>query len=474
MRYIIDLHGNSKKKEVAPDGSPDQNVFDIQQGVSINLFIKTGNKTESEPAQVFHCDLYGRREGKYQFLWDHDLNQIGFKELEPQPPQYFFVPKDYRLQAEYDEGISLAEMFPVNSVGIVTARDDFTIYHTPQELKAAIAEFRNMDDETARSRFSLGRDVRDWKVALARQDLEENIFGQNQHEPVPINYRPFDNRYTYYSGKSKGFHCMPRGEVMWHLRKEKNVGLVASRQTTDKNWSGIQISADMIDNRYHFTYRGIPSLFPLYLYPDTKQQNIEQFRIPNLKQAAVDSIGKGLGLKYATEKQGDKSSFAPVDILDYIYAILHSPSYRERYQEFLKTDFPKVPYPTDKDLFWKLVKLGGELRSLHLMEHPVLQQMLTGYNIPGSNQVEKVDFESKKSNDLTGNVHINDTQYFEGVPKTAWDFYIGGYQPAQKWLKDRKGRKLTTGDLMHYQRIIVALMKTSDVMLEIDKLPIIP
>ena len=471
--YIIDLHGNSKKKEVAPDGSTDQNVFDIQMGVSINLFVKTGNKMKSDPAQVFHYDLYGRREGKYQFLWDHDLARIGFDELEPHPPQYFFVPKDYRLQADYDKGISLVELFPVNSVGIVTARDDFTIYHTPRELKAAIAEFRNMDDETARSRFSLGRDVRDWKVALARQDLEENIFTEGNDEAVAINYRPFDTRYTYYTGNSKGFHCGPRREVMQHFLKEKSVGLVVSRQTTDKNWSGIQISADMIDNRYHFSYRGIPSLFPLYLYPDAKQQNIEQFRMPNLEQAAVDSIGKGLGLKYVTEKQGGKSSFAPVDILDYIYAILHSPSYRERYQEFLKTDFPKVPYPTDKELFWKLVKLGGDLRSLHLMEHPVLQHLVTGYNVPGSNQVEKIDFESKKPTDLTGAVHINDTQYFDGVPKTAWDFYIGGYQPAQKWLKDRKGRTLTSDDLIHYQRIIVTLVKTSDVMLEIDKLPII-
>ena len=177
---------------------------------------------------------------------------------------------------------------------------------------------------------------------------------------------------------------------------------------------------------------------------------------------------------FTPEKQEDDASFAPVDILDYIYTILHSPSYRERYQEFLKTDFPKVPYPKDKDLFWKLVKLGGELRSLHLMEHPVLQQLVTGYNIPGSNQVEKIDFESKKPNDLTGNVHINDTQYFEGVPKIAWDFYIGGYQPAQKWLKDRKGRTLTSDDLIHYQRIIVALVKTADIMADIDKLQCIP
>lgn len=468
--YIIDLHGNSKKKEAAPDGSPDQNVFDIQQGVSVNLFVKTGNKKAGDPAQVFHYDLYGNRKGKYQFLWDHDLSRIGFRELEPQAPQYFFVPKDYRLQAEYDKGISLAELFPVNSVGIVTARDDFTIYHTPQELQASIAEFRNLDDEAARSRFALGRDVRDWKVALARRDLEENVFGQNQGETIPINYRPFDTRYTYYTGNSKGFHCMPRGEVMRHFLKGENTGLITSRITKDAfsvlctKYITAHKSATVYDTSY---------IFPLYFYPDTRQQHIEQQRVPNLDQDVVEAIAKGLALRFTPEKQEDDTSFAPVDILDYIYAILHSPSYRERYQEFLKTDFPKVPYPTDKELFRELAKLGSDLRSLHLMEHPILQQLVTGYNIPGSNQVEKLDFKSGKPNDPTGNVHINDTQYFEGVPKTAWDFYIGGYQPAQKWLKDRKGRRLTTDELMHYQRIIVALVKNADTMTEIDKLRII-
>lgn len=469
--YIIDLHGNSKKKETAPDGSPDKNVFDIQQGVSINLFIKTGKKNEGALAKVFHYDLYGTRKGKYEFLWDHDLSQIGFKELEPQPSQYFFLPKDYSLLAEYKTGISLDNLFLTNSVGIVTARDEFTIYHSPQELKNAISRFRTMDNETARSRFSLGRDAMEWKVALARQDLEENVFAKGNNEAVAISYRPFDTRYTYYTGKSKGFHCRSRGEVMRHFLKGENAGLITSR-ITKETFSILctkHIAAHKSATVYDTSY-----IFPLYLYPDTRQQHIDQERIPNLDQDIVEVIAKGLGLHFTPEKQEDDTSFAPVDILDYIYAVLHSPSYRERYKEFLKTDFPKVPFPTDKELFWKLVKLGGELRSLHLMEQPVLQQLVTGYNIPGSNQVEKIDFESNKPNDLTGNVHINDTQYFEGVPKTAWEFYIGGYQPAQKWLKDRKGRTLTSDDLMHYQRIIVALMKTSDVMLEIDKLPIIP
>ena len=290
--YIIDLHGNSKKKETAPDGSPDKNVFDIQQGVSINLFVKTGKKGKNALAQVFHHDLYGVREGKYQFLWDNNLAEVGFEELNPNAPQYFFVPKNYGLQTEYEKGFQLNDLFPVNSVGIVTARDNFTIHHTPQSLKATMMEFLSIDDEAAREKFSLGEDVRDWKVSLARQDLEKNVFGEHNDKVVPISYRPFDIRYTYYTGNSKGFHCMPRGNVMRHFLQGGNVGLVVARQTTDDDWSGVQISDHIIDNRYHFTYRGIPSQFPLYLYPDAKQQNIDgqQNRVPNLNQDIVQTI----------------------------------------------------------------------------------------------------------------------------------------------------------------------------------------
>ena len=488
--YIMDLHGNSKKKETAPDGSPDENVFDIQQGVSINLFIKTGKKNKDQLAKVFHYDLYGSRKGKYRFLWDHNLNQIGFKELEPQPPQYFFVPKDYRLQAEYDKGISLDKLFPTNSAGIVTARDDFTIYHTAQELKAAITGFRAMDDETARSEFSLGKDVWDWKVALARGDLKNNIFTEDKNketplgkrrpdEPVRINYRPFDNRYTYYSGKSKGFHCRPRDKVMQHFLERENVALVLCRQFKgSESYYHVFITENIFESSLVSNKTSeIGSGFPLYLYPDTTlQQDIDQKRIPNLDKDTLEDIAKGLELHFSPEKQEDGATFAPIDLLDYIYAILHSPLYRSRYKEFLKTDFPRVPYPTDKKMFWKLVTLGAELRSLHLIEekNTALQQLITGYNIQGNNQVEKVDFEIKNPDDMTGNVHINDTQYFESVPKTAWDFYIGGYQPAQKWLKDRKGRELNSNDLNHYQKIIVSLMRTANIMAEIDKLPIIP
>ena len=227
--YIIDLHGNAKKKETCPDGSPDKNVFDIQQGVSINLFVKTNQKKSQRLAKVRHFDLYGNREFKYKYLSDNSLKDIPFKELPLQKPQYFFVQKELSLQGEYNQGFALNEMFPVNSVGIVTARDSFTIHDTPDEVKKTINTFLNMGDEEARAYFNLGEDVQDWKVSLARKDLEDSGIDFNKCV-VPIHYRPFDKRYTYYTGKSKGFHCRPRDEVMSHFLQFKNVGLMVCRQ----------------------------------------------------------------------------------------------------------------------------------------------------------------------------------------------------------------------------------------------------
>ena len=475
--YIVDLHGNSKKKETAPDGSPDKNVFDIQQGVSINIFIKTAKKKDRTPAKIFHRDLYGERESKYQFLWEHNLKQSDFQELQPQVPQYFFVPKDYGLWDEYEKGFSVTDMFPTNSAGIVTARDSFTIHHRPQELKTAIAIFRSMDDEIAREKFSLGRDVQDWKVALARKDLEQNVFTNNNDEAVPIDYRPFDTRYTYYTGTSKGFHCRPRGEVMGHFLRGNNVGLIFKRGGIEQLASPVFMVKHISESRSWSRpgMQGVESSAPLYLYPNTKQSNLgdNEQRKPNLDPDIVKTIAENLGLRFTPEAEDDADTFAPIDLLDYIYAVLHSPAYRERYKEFLKIDFPRVPYPTEKKQFRRLVKLGGELCALHLMESPTLDDLITGYNQPGDNEVDKPEYKTTDHKNRLGEVHINKTQYFSDVPETAWNFYIGGYQPAQKWLKDRKGRTLTSDDIGHYQKIIVALTETARLMGEIDEMSLL-
>lgn len=463
--YTIDLHGNSKKKETAPNGSPDINVFDIMQGVSINLFVKTGKKKSSELGKVFHFDLYGKREEKYDFLNHNSKRKIPFKELQNIAPNYFFVNKNFDEQSSYEKGFSVNEIFNLNNVGIVTARDGFTIHNSKKEVENTILEFLSLDDEEARLKFNLGKDVRDWQVNFAKKDLQNNF--PNKGVFTKICYRPFDEKWTFYTGKSKGFHCYPRAEVMQHFTLGNNVGLIIGRQgqaVGSMTWNLSFITSSMTDLNLY--YRGGGTTYPLYLY-NNGQQTIDQSseRTPNLNTDVVKELSGKIGLTFTNEKEVTKDTFAPIDILDYIYAVLHSPTYREKYKEFLKIDFPRVPYPKDKDTFWKLVKLGGEIRQIHLLESAVVEKPISKYPHTGTNVVGKTKYEN-------GNVYINETQCFEDVPEVAWNFYIGGYQPAQKWLKDRKDRELQIDDIRHYMKIIVALTETDRLMKEIDKIEI--
>lgn len=551
--YTIDLHGNSKKKEVSPDGSPDSNVFDIQQGVSINIFIKTGKKKVGELGKVFHFDLYGKRNVKYDFLRKHSLQNVPFTALPNKAPMYFMVQKDFEAQEEYRKGFSVQELFTVNSVGIVTARDSFTIHDTINEAKDTIEKFMSMEDEDARTYFKLGKDVRDWKVSYAKKDLKENYPSKGTF--AKLSYRPFDEKWTFFTGNSKGFHCYPREEVMKHFLNQPNIGLVIARQCAS-DWRYVFISKSIGEFNLTGTAGryGSGNYFPLYIYPNIQaekayHQAIESLkmryeesqiiaenfketfnqiqkvyaktnrpseelkkyytqqkrhytrlqntvkkheqelndkqsqplfqedvneRVPNLDKEIVAKIAQKLGLRFTVEKEDDPDTFAPIDLLDYIYAVLHAPAYRETYQEFLKIDFPRVPYP-DKETFWELVKLGGELRQIHLLESPKVEEYITSYPESGSNEITRGI--NKKDWELTGEklgrVWINDTQYFENVPLLAWEFYIGGYQPAQKWLKDRRGHTLNLDDIRHYQKIIVALTETHRLMQEIDTVLVI-
>lgn len=438
--YIIDLHGNSKKKETAPDGSKDENVFDIQQGVSINLFIKTGKKEAGQLAEVYHYDLFGKRESKYQYLSEHNFDTVKFNKLQPSAPEYFFVPKDYSLDSEYKKGFSITDLFSLNSAGIVTAKDKILISINKKKLLNNIAQYygNESDDEYIKE----------------------------------IDYRPFDKQYIYYDTSKIE---RSREKIMHHLTNDKNLALATIRINKEDFFSSAFISRTLVDAR--LSDRFLTYVFPLYLYPADTQLSIdgELTRKPNLDPKVVEKISKKLKYAFVPEKdmvgdiaKGYEGTFAPIDLLDYIYAVLHSPSYREKYKEFLKTDFPRVPYPDDAERFWELVQLGGELRQYHLLEHPMVNTLITTYPVAGDNTVGKLSFELK--DESTGKVWINDTQYFDSVPLTAWEFYIGGYQPAQKWLKDRKDRMLTFDDIMHYQRMITALINTDRIMKEIDKI----
>jgi predicted helicase len=459
--YTIDLHGNAKKKETAPDGSKDENVFDIMQGVSINLFIKKGKKKPNELSKVFHFDVYGNRELKYDFLTDNSLNKVDFKELKPEKPYLFFVPKNDEGAEQYGEGLKVDDLFPKNVTGIVTMGDSFIITDDKETLNQRLTEFINTEitEDFLNKQYGLGKNYAKWILEnKSKIHLDNTDF-------TKISYRPFDDKWTYFDNK---LVWRWRFEINKHFFNQINLGLVVSRQSTDEYWCNVQIAKHMIDNRYHFSYKGTASQFPLYLYPDNNaQQTIEQTekRKPNLKQEIVNQIAEKLGLTFTNEKETTAGTFAPIDILDYIYAVLHSPTYREKYKEFLKIDFPRVPYPKDKNTFWQLVKLGGEIRQIHLLESPVVENFITQYSIDGDNVVGKIKYQD-------GKVYINESQYFANVPEVTWNFYIGGYQPAQKWLKDRKGRKLEFDNILHYQKIIVALSETDRLMKEIDNIKI--
>ncbi|PKP18965.1 MAG: hypothetical protein CVU07_00885, partial [Bacteroidetes bacterium HGW-Bacteroidetes-23] len=655
-------HGNAKKKEVSPDGSPDQNVFDIMQGVSINLFVKTGKKKKDDLGEVFHHNLYGKRDFKYDKL-KLNFKEIKWTKLECIKPNYFYYDKDLTQNETYKTFIKLDKLFNEYVSGIQTKRDDLTIKFCKEDAeKTKSILLSNESIETLRKKLNLPADGRDWTISGAIEDLKNN-----RPELLKYQHRPFDERYTFYTGKSKGFLAYPRYGVLKHFISSHNIGILLPRQAITEKF-GFFLCDKICDINYtgNAGQFGAGLVFPLYLYPDTNGQQSafeSAERVPNLNMEIVTKMATDMGLFFAPEKADyskqteESNQLTPIDILDYIYAVLHSPKYREKYKEFLKIDFPRVPYPKDQKTFFDLVDLGSQLREIHLLESPLVTNYITQYPEDGDNVVTKPRFENspplegcpkggvventnpepdtyikskpiyfntktdlpynpklkplikelRYANNLSevlfwkqvhkghfykidfdrqriignyivdfyvkklglvieidgsshdnkeeydaerqayleslglkvcrikvgdvlnrmslamnqvedfiiehysdvvnevsrpmetnpteepprpmettpteepprpmgtppkegnvGRVYINETQFFANVPEVAWNFYIGGYQPAQKWLKDRKGRELSYEDILHYQKIIVALKETDGIMGRID------
>jgi len=480
--YIIDLHGNAKKKETAIDGSKDENVFDIQQGVSINIFVTRGHAPLSTSlAEVYHYDLYGARDDKYSFLLNNNLQSVQWKRIEPKAPYFFFVPKSEDHKEEYENGFKVDELLMMYSIGIKTQRDDASIKFTQEDCDKIKNDILNLSNIELYQKYGFV-DVRDWRMNDARKDLQTNKIIANK-----IHYRPFDFRFMNYTGKTKGVMGYPRGNIMQHFLKGENIGLVLSRQFGGHKHFICFITNKLIEisSQPYAPY----SVFPLYLYFDG--DIVDGTRMPdkkkhNLNEKVIAEISQRLGLQFngeVTEKTlcdlceeslrlcgKNNEEFSPIDVLDYVYAVLHSPTYREKYKEFLKIDFPRVPYPENAEQFWKLVALGGKLRRLHLLEDVEPQKGIADFPIQGSDVVEKIEYHPlPPPTGERGRVYINDTQYFDNVPLVAWNFYIGGYQPAQKWLKDRKGRILEYDNMEHYKKIIWVLTETERVMRKVDK-----
>ncbi|MBU1422041.1 MAG: N-6 DNA methylase, partial [Bacteroidetes bacterium] len=430
--YILDLHGNSKKKEKAPDGGKDENVFDIQQGVAISIFVRRAGEKKSI-GTVHHTELYGKREDKFKALNESDMQNVKWTKLDYSEPYYFFVPKDFGLKEEYGKGFKVDELFPISNSGVKTDRDTLFIDIDKGVLEKKMQKLLSGDyDEGFKQEFRV--------VDSGSYKLTEKLKGKSFDDNYlkSIQYRPFDYQWIYYDANivsRSGFVAFK------HVFKKDNLLLLTSRSIpANQNFDRVLVSKQIADIHAASdqTY-----VFPLYLYIE------DGSRVSNLKKEIGDEIEKNVG------------KVSPEDIFDYIYAVLHSPSYREKYKEFLKIDFPRVPYPKDVKSFKKLVAFGTELRLLHLLESPKVNQFITTYPIAGSDTVEKLVYKD-------GNVFINKDQYFGNVPESAWNFYIGGYQPAQKWLKDRKDRTLNNADIEHYQKIIVALAETERIMREVD------
>ncbi len=431
--YILDLHGNSKKKEVAPDGSKDENVFDIQQGVSISIFIK--NKVKSKKlANVYHQDLFGKRTLKFSKLDGLTFSNREFTKLNYQEPYYFFVPKDFSLQKEYKKGFSVSSLFKMSNSGVKTDRDSLFIDFDKKELAKRFEKLLSGDyDEKFRSAYRV-EDSGSYK-------LTEKIKGKdfNEEHIMGIQYRPFDFRSVYYD---QTLISRPGYDVVKHLlNEEPNITLNLSRTiSSNLTWKNILINSYLSDVH---TIGDQNYSFPLWLYDEQGNKS------SNLNAEIVEQI------KLKAPKADEQAIF------DYIYGILHWPAYRKKYKEFLKIDFPRVPYPKDTKQFEHFKKAGEELRKLHLMADPRVNDLITTFPAAGTNQVTKLNYEQDR-------VYINEAQYFGGVPELAWNFYIGGYQPAQKWLKDRKGRTLSSDDIEHYQKIIKVLNETERIMKKIE------
>lgn len=501
--YLLDLHGSSRREQQAPEQVKDGNVFDIQQGVSIGIFIKKPEK--AGPARVHHADLWGLSKDKYEWLNEKDIHTTAWAELTPSPSSYMFVPEEIGLRTEYEQGWRVPDFMPVNSTAIQTSRDQFVVDFDPEPLVNRIATLGNdsYSDSELRERYRL-KDGRNWTLSKARSRIRTS--GARASDTQSLLYRPFDTRFIYYADELVNW---PRHQVMDNMGRA-NVALLVPRQLSGDKFHHVfcsnslsemcVVSTATKEQNYHF---------PLYLYPQASEHYhrhdvIEQAtkaireatvngkitpeegkakisrvteltkkhfpetlpRWPNLRPEFVEAVSEHLGLSFVADGEGDlEKTFGPEDILRYAYAVFHSPAYRERYAEFLKRDFPRLPLTFDPTLFAALARKGAELISLHLMASPTLNNLITRFPEDGDNTVERVSYD-----EANGRVYINNTQYFSGVASEVWQFRVGGYQVLHKWLKDRKGRTLSFEDIMHYQRIVVALSETWRTMQEIDDL----
>lgn len=406
--------------------------------------------------KYYHIDIWGSREDKYSYLNENDFNTIEWKEIFPTSPFYLFIPQNKDLLAEYNQGWKITDIMPVNSTGIKTHRDHFALDFDADIIRKRIEDFRNLNiaDDVIAQKYDIA-DTRDWKIKESRHSLANN-YEWEKHFTHCL-YRPFDWRNYYHH---QNIVELPRYEVMNQMILGDNLGLICSRQQSQADiWSLIWVDKGIIEccaisNKTKETNY----LFPLYIYPNTENEQYNLFtqRTSNFSPNFLSEIKAKLG--YIP---------TPEQIFYYAYAIFHSPTYRQRYAEYLKIDFPRLPLTSNEQLFKNLAQKGEELVKLHLMESQQLNRLITKYQGEGDNSVTEVTYKPQQQR-----IYINKTRYFEGIPPEIWGFKIGGYQVLDKWLKDRKkaNRSLSFDDILHYQKIVVVLTATLTIIKEIDQM----
>jgi len=465
--YIIDLHGNKTRHEAVPNNAFDANVFDIKQGVAIIVAVKTGDNGPSL-AEVKVHDIWGSREDKYEFLLAANLDTIDWDHVPMMSPEFRFKPTSSPVSDSYAKAESVTDIMTIGTSGIQTSRDDLVVAFEEAELLTRIATFTDSDlsDNEVRQLFFSNRsgvkyppgDSRGWKLPAARIAV-----GNNTHKDFIMRfaYRPFDWRFLYFD---EAMIDWPRTKVMSEFCDHENFGLIVGRQgqaAGGTEWSVAYVTDTISD--LNMFYRGGGLVMPLYSYGSDAER---LHRLHTLDQDWVDSICGDLSLDWIGDHldRTDDRQLSPLDCFDYIYGILYCPSYRDRHSDALESGFPRIPRPPNADTLWKVAYYGEQLRQVHLMKKP---QLMHGIRPTGKGDwiIERPTFKPKGD---IGDVFVNDTQFFSGVPIASWQMTIGGYQPAQKWLKDRRGRKLTLSEIRHFQGIIGALNATRQITDELD------
>lgn len=434
--FILDLHGSTKKKETTSDGGKDQNVFSIQQGVSINIFVKK-NKSKKTLGTVYHSEIFGDKKSKLSMLNDNAINTITWKKLTYSDPYFFFVPKDFENDADYKKGFRLDELFSEYNSGIKTDRDALFIDMDKSVLSKRIEKLLSGNYGSDFVNEFRIKNSSSYKIA---DRLKNKRFSEKYLKKIL--YRPFDFRWIYYDPT---LISRPGSRAFSHIAHDENIALLTCRQQSTFPFQHALVTnilADICSVSLQTKETGYA--FPLYLYD-------ERGKTLNLNPNILKKIEKAVG------------QISEIDLFNYIYAVLNSQKFRSKYEEFLKIDFPRIPFPENKDTFSKLAKMGCKLQQIHLMNNKIPHTFKTIFPELGSDIVE---IAPKYKN---GMIFINETQYFGNIPESAWNFYIGGYQPAQKWLKDRKGISLSNDDIEHYQHIIAALVESQEIMKQIDQ-----